>query len=293
MSDPVPLQPGEGVIRCPAVRSLIKNGKLKHEEHDGLQTAAVQELVRAFSGQPRDLAPNEPGSLANVAGFFAIVNHGIEDGAEEQGHGLIDSVVSLLHKGGDAAKVAGGKSTTRRFDLRFLGSKGDHPGTVNFFTDDERGEFQPEKFTSAMAKFSKGGTLTIQGVARMIIEANGADPKASALDLAKSAGEWALMVCVLRAGEATTDIPTAALERMYSQADPTQLLIGSGRATALEWVKVTAQITAAIAEEKGRVARMTLAEKLHQAFGRFNDVSNEKICPCMTCNPAIWRTLDR
>jgi hypothetical protein len=291
MSDPVPLQPGEGVIRCPAVRSLIKNDKLKHEAHEGLQTASVQDLVRALSGQDRDLAPNEPGSLANVAGFFAIVNHGLPDGPEDQGQGVVDGLRSLLHMGGDAAKVAGGKSTSRRFNLRFLGSKGDHPGTVNFFSDDESGEFQAEKFTSAMAEFGEGGTLTIHGIARMIISANAADKNAKELDLAKSAGEWALMVCVLRADETTTDIPVAALERMYSQADPTQLLIGSGRATALQWVKVTAQITAAIAAEKGLAARITLAKKLHDAFGRFNSASEEKICPCIGCNPGSWTNL--
>jgi hypothetical protein len=90
---PVPLQPGEGVIRCPAVRSLIKDGKLKHE---GLQTAAVEELVSVLSGQPRHLAPNEAGSLANVAGFFAILNHGMAEGAEDAGHGLMDSLRSLF-----------------------------------------------------------------------------------------------------------------------------------------------------------------------------------------------------
>jgi hypothetical protein len=289
-SKPVALQPGEGVIRCPAVRSLIKDGKLQHEE---LQSASVQELVKVFSGQDRNLAPSEPGSLANVAGFFAIVNHGVPEDAENKGHGLMDHLHDLFEKGGDlgdAAKVAGGKSTNRRFNLRFLGSNGDHPGTVDFFKDDESGEFQAEKFRLTMAEVSDGQTLTIQGIARMIIKANGSDPKASALDLAKSSGEWALMVCVLRADGTSTDIPVADLERMYSQADPTQLLIGSRRATATEWVKVTAQITAAIATEKGH-ARMSLAAELHHAFGRFNTGNDAKICPCMTCNPHIWRTL--
>lgn len=290
MSEPVPLNPGEGVIRCPAVRSLIKSGKLKHES---LQTAAVQDLVRAFSGQDRNLKPDEPGSLANVAGFFAIVNHGLPEAAGNKDHGFLDRVRDVLEKAPGAAGAAGvaaGKSTDRRFRLQFFGSAGDHPGTVNFFKADESGEFQAEQFKSAMAEFSDGQTLTIRGIARMIIKANEADPKASSIDLAKSAGEWALMVCVLRPDATTTGIPVAGLERMYSQADPTQLLIGSKRATALEWVKVTAQITAAIAAEKGLAARITLAEKLHDAFGRFND-SGEKICPCMTCNAGIWRTL--
>src|SRR5258706_14698085 len=113
-SKPVPLQPGEGVIRCPAVRSLIKDGKL---EHESLQTASVQELVRVLSGQDRHLSPNEAGSLANVAGFFAILNHGVPDGAEDDGGGLLDNLRALFHKGGDvrdAAGVAAGESTTRR-----------------------------------------------------------------------------------------------------------------------------------------------------------------------------------
>jgi hypothetical protein len=141
-----------------------------------------------------------------------------------------------------------------------------------------------------MAEVSDGQTLTIHGIARMIIKANASDKNASPLDLAKSSGEWALMVCVLRPDATATDIPIANLERMYSQADPTQLLIGSGRATALEWVKVTAQITAAIAAEKHRPS-ITIAEDLHRAFGRFKAEGGEKICPCMKCNPGIWRNL--
>jgi hypothetical protein len=115
------------------------------------------------------------------------------------------------------------------------------------------------------------------------------DSKGSTLDLAKSSGEWALMVCALRASEATTDIPVADLERMYSQADSTQLLVGTSRATARGWVKVTAQIAAAIATEKGQ-AKLTIATELHSAFKNING-SSEKHCPCMSCNPEIWKTL--
>jgi hypothetical protein len=58
-----------------------RRGKLSHQN---LETASVQELVRVFSGQDRDLAPHEPGSLANVAGFFAILNHGLEKRAPDR-----------------------------------------------------------------------------------------------------------------------------------------------------------------------------------------------------------------
>ena len=290
-SKPVELKPGEGVIRCPAVRSLVKSGKLHHE---GLQTAAVQELVRVFSGQDRDLAPNEPGSLANVAGFFAILNHGVPEHPEGGGHGLKDRILALVRKAPDlvdAAAVASGKSTSRLFDLRLFGSKGDHPGTVNFFKNDSSGEFQAEQFASVMARVSDGVTLTIQGIARMIIIANAGawDREGSTLDLAKSAGEWALMVCALRADGTTTDIPVAGLERMYSQADPSQLLTGTRRASARDWVKMTAQITAAIAAEKGQ-AIITVAGALHSVFESINTGNGQKLCPCRSCNPEVWKT---
>lgn len=285
---PVELKPGEGVIRCPAVRSLVKSGELRHE---GMETAAVQELVRIFSGQPRDLGPTEPGSLANVAGFFAILNHGVPEHADD-GHGLIGRFHHLVQKGrdaADAAAVAAGKSTNRLFDLRLFGSAGDHPGTVNFFKNDSGGEFQAEQFASVMTQVSDGKTLTIQGIAKMIIRANAGtwDREGSTLDLAKSAGEWALMVCALRADETTTDISVADLERMYSQADPTQLLLGTRRASARDWVKVTAQTAAAIAAEK-RQSTFAVASALHSVFESINTGSGQKLCPCKSCNPEVW-----
>jgi hypothetical protein len=284
-SKPIELHPGEGVIRCPAVRSLIKEGKLKHED---LQTAAVQDLVRTLSGQPRDLAPFEAGSLGNVGGFFAIFNHGVPQQAIGERRGIGARIRGLFQRGRnavDGTAVQLGKSTTRRFNLRFLGSDGDHPGTVDFFSDDERGEFQREHFVSVMTAVSDGATLTIEGIARMILMANARDSKASALDLAKSSGEWALMVCALRADASTTDISIADLERMFSRADSTQLLKGTQRATALEWIKVTAQIATAIAREK--VSAIT---ELHSAFKQFN-AGGQQLCPCATCNPEVWRTL--
>jgi hypothetical protein len=144
-------------------------------------------------------------------------------------------------------------------------------------------------YSGLMADVSNGDTLTLQGIAKMIIMANdGAwDSKGSVLDIAKSAGEWALMVCVLRANQATTDISVADLDRMYSQADSTQVLAGSRRATAFAWVRVTAQITAAIAAEKGQ-SKLTVAGALHAVFGGINAEGSEALCPCMTCNPRIW-----
>jgi hypothetical protein len=273
--EPKKSAPEEGVIRCPAVRSLVKGGKLQHADLH----ASVQELVRIFSGQNRDLAPNEPGSLANVAGFFAIVNHGVPE----------HTFFNRIHDARDAATVAAGKSTTRRFDLRLFGSRGDHPGTVNFFKNDSAGEFQAGQFHDVMQRVSDGATLTIQGIARMIIMANdGAwDRKGSTLDLAKSSGEWALMVCALRADDATTDISVADLERMYREADSTQLLIGTSRASARDWVKVTSQIAATIAAEKHESV-FIIAGQLHFAYGDINHESGEKLCPCITCNPAVW-----
>ena len=118
--------PAEGLIRCPAVRSLVKTGALQHEN---LETASVEDLVHAISGQARNLRPDEPGSIGNVGGFFAIFNHGVPE------HAILKGV----HDAIDGAAVAAGKSTTRRFDLRLFESRGDHPGTVNFFKNDESG----------------------------------------------------------------------------------------------------------------------------------------------------------
>jgi len=96
--------------------------------------------------------------------------------------------------------------------------------------------------------------------------------------------------CALRANPSTTDISVADLERMYSRADSMKLLLGSKKATALDWVKVTAQITAAIAAEKTRA--LTLSGFLHSVFDPFNGFSSAKLCPCMTCNPGVWKDVE-
>lgn len=253
----------EGVIRCPAIRSLIQDGSLKHQN---LQTASVADLMEALSSRPERLRPHEPGSLANIAGFFAIFNHRVP----RDGHA--------------AAAVLAGGAPAGTFDLRLFGSAGDHPGTVDFFSNDEHGRFQAEHFASVMREVAGGDTLTIQGIARMIIAANARDPKASTLDLVKSAGEWALMVCALRTDGSTTDISVADLRRMYEERDSRKLTTGSAVATALDWIAVTIQITAAIAKEKGQ--RIKLARRLHSAF---KDLGT--LCPCVTCNARLWKVL--
>lgn len=282
------LSPGEAPIRCPAIRSLVREGKLQH--HD-LKIAAVQELVHVLSGQPRTLAPTEPGSLANVAGYFAIFNHAIPHHDATAPRGLWHRILSWFRKPletTDAAQVAAGGRTDRKFSLHMLGSPGEHPGTVNFFHK-QTGEFQPEQFRTVMNEVSDGKTLTIDGIARMIVRANNGewDVPGTRLDLAKSAGEWALLVCVLRKSESSTDMPIDEIERLYREADSTRLLIGSRSATAQEWVRVTAQITAAIA--RGKNSRVgALARRLHKAYRHINSGHAHKLCPCRKCNPGVW-----
>jgi hypothetical protein len=266
----------EGLIRCPAVRGLVKTGQLAHEN---LETAAVEDLVHAFSGQPRNLKPDEPGSIGNIAGFFAIFNHGVPE------HIFFRGMRNAI----DGAKVAAGRPTARRFDLRLFESRGDHPGTVNFFKNDADGQFQSAQFEAEMQRVSDGTTLTIQGIAQLIIKANGGawDKEGSTIDLAKSSGEWALMVCALRADPSTTDISVDHLRALYSQADTTQLHHGCSQASAHDWVKTTARIATAIAFEKGKDVA-AIARGLHSAYGKINDGDGEKLCPCKRCNPAVY-----
>ena len=276
------LSPGEAPILCPAIRSLVREGKLEHQE---LKIAAVQELVHVLSGQPRTLPPNEPGSLANVAGYFAIFNHSLPH-HEPKPRGLRNRIRSWFRKPletTDAAQVAAGGRTDRKFSLHMLGSRGEHPGTVNFFHK-KTGEFQPEQFRTVMNEVSDGETLTIDGIARMIVRANDGewDVPGTSLDLAKSAGEWALLVCVLRKDPSSTDMPIAEIEQLYRDADSTRLLAGSRSATAEEWVRVTAQIAAAIARLRNRKVR------LHKVFRHINGPNGVRLCPCITCNPAMW-----
>ena len=269
--------PAEGLIRCPAVRALVKTGKLPHQN---LETAAVEDLVHAISEQPRNLKPDEPGSLANVGGFFAIFNHGVP------AHMFFNRFFDAR----DGAAVAAGASTPRRFDLRLFESRGDHPGTVNFFKNDPDGAFQPAQFEEEMARVSDGKTLTIQGIAQLILKANGGawDAKGSIIDLAKSAGEWALMVCALRPNTSTTDISVADLRALFSQGETAQLLRGTSQASARDWVKVSAQIASAIAAAHP-IKRLAIAANLHLAYRHMNR-GGEKLCPCRTCNPAAWPT---
>jgi len=272
--------PSEGLIRCPAVRSLVKTGAVHDQD---LQSASVEELVHAVSGHAQNLGPDEPGSIGNVAGFFAIFNHGIP------AHLLFNR----LHDAWDGAKVAAGKNTQRRFDLRLFQSRGDHPGTVNFFKNDPEGEFQAAQFDHEMDELSEGGMLTMRGIAKLIIKANGGawDERGNVIDLAKSSGEWALMVCALRGDNSATSIAVADLRALYSEADTRQLLDGCRNASARDWVKVTAQIATAIAAEKG--AKLSaIARKLHSAYGWINH-GGETLCPCKRCSPEVYETENR
>ena len=269
----------EGVIRCPAIRSLVTKNQIGHSD----LVAHVADVVRVLSGSKnRELSANEPGSLANVAGFFAIHNHSI---GTPKGGSLRQRLRHLLEKLseiGAAGSVAAGNETDRVFSLRFFQSKGDHPGTVDFFTNDANGTFNETHFDETMAQFAPGGRLTIDGIAAMIIRANGADPKATELDLVKSAGEWALMVCAIG-----PEIVVSELKAMY-QGDPSKLLVGTAVATALEWLAMTIRISKAIVAQTERTTVPDLARKLHEAFGDDFNEDDETLCPCIGCNPQRW-----
>lgn len=263
-----------GELRCPAIRSLVTGDQLRHVEF----LAQVHDVVRVLSGaQDRELSSDEPGSIANVAGFFAIHNHSVN--GNQSGGSLRKRLRRLRERIGelvDAASVLDGKDTDRKFNLRFFRSPGDHPGTVDFFTNDAAGVFDPAHFESTMAQFAVDDRLTIDGVARMILQANGADPNATTLDLGKSAGEWALMVCALE-----DPISVNELRAMYRDGNFERLLQGTRVATARQWLGMTIRISKAIAGVK-------LARLLHSAFGDdFND-DDDKLCPCIGCNPKAW-----
>lgn len=263
-----------GELRCPAIRSLVTGNQLQHVEF----LAQVHDVVRVLSGgQGRELASDEPGSIANVAGFFAVHNHSVT--GNEGGGSLRRRLGLLREKIGklvDAGSVLAGKETEHMFNLRFFKSAGDHPGTVDFFTNDTSGVFDPTRFENTMKRFAVEERLTIDGIAQMIIQANGADPNATALDLGKSAGEWALMVCAL--GD---PISVNELRTMYRDGNFERLLQGTRLATARQWVAMTIRISKAIAGE-------SLKRKLHFAFGDdFND-DDDNLCPCVGCNPEAW-----
>jgi hypothetical protein len=261
----------DGVITCPAIRGIVHGGQLEHED----LKAAVKDLVRVFAGDDRLRRPNEPGSLANVAGFFAIFNHAVPQG------GLLKQLFHPLLDAHDAAAVAAGKESQREFDLHLLGSRGDHPGTVNFLTIDG---FQAAQFEEVMRGFSKDGKLTIDGIAGMIAKANGGewDEKGGTADLAKSSGEWGLMVAALGPDVAVDD-----LRRLYSERDPAKLLEGTRRASAHDWLKATVRIAAAIAKRTGD----SIALALHSQFGNINEKESDRLCPCKRCNREVWEAV--
>jgi hypothetical protein len=269
----------EGVIRCPAIRSLVTNHQL---EHVGL-VAKVQDVVHVLSGdQDGELSSDDPGSIANVAGFFAIHNHsmGTKSGGSlrERLRRFREKVTAL----GAAASVAAGNETDRAFSLEFFKSGGDHPGTVDFFTNDANGAFDAAHFDATTGRFAPTGRLTIDGIAAMIIEANAADPKASDVDLGKSAGEWALMVSALG-----TEIDVAELKAMY-QGDSSRLLAGTAIATARQWLATTVRISKTIAAQKAHTTATEIAMKLHSAFGDDFNEAGDNLCPCIRCSHALW-----
>lgn len=265
----------EGVIRCPAIRSLVTNNQLTHTD----LVAKVEDVVRVLSGgRDKELSFGDPGSLANVAGFFAIHNHSI--GAQE-GSSLRQRLRNLLERVSGLAKAASGSETDRQFNLNFVGSKGDHPGSVDFFRS-ENGTFDEQHFDTTMARFAPTGRLTLDGIAAMIIESNTADTKATERDLGKSAGEWALMVCAIG-----PEIVVSELKAMY-QGDSSKLLAGTSVATDVQWLAMTIRITKTIGARKALTSLSELAMTLHSVFGDdFND-GDAKLCPCIGCNPQQW-----
>ena len=176
---PRPLTEAKKTATCSFVRTLLANHPdLYDEASQTMSRETLLEFVRA------QRAPGGEGSLEKVFAFFSRVNQ----------TPFTRWLRNLL-------------SGTDFFSTEFPGSKGDHPGSTDTYRRDD-GNFDPAAFDRVTAHSSNGRTMSQKDFAAAIIEANDSESNpGSALDLAKSAGEFALLFNLLGREDGNTGEP--------------------------------------------------------------------------------------
>ena len=214
---PRSLSRGQIAATCPFMRTLLVNHPEVYDE--GSRTMSRESLLGFVRAQR---TPGGTGSLEKVFAFFARVNQ----------TPFTLWLKNLLRR-------------TDLFSTEFPGSRGDHPGSTGSYRESDR-TFDQSAFDRVVAHSSDGTTMNQRDIAAAIIASNRSETNpGSALDLAKSAGEFALLFNLLGREHGTMLI--SDMRMLFEEnAWPPGSLQNLGTATADEWNTLTTKITRAI-----------------------------------------------
>ena len=216
-----PLNDAEKAATCPFVRTLLVNHPDVYDE--ATRTMSRETLLDFVRAQR---APGGERSMEKVFAFFARTNQ---------------TPFTLWFQNLLSRKDL--------FSTEFPGSRGDHPGSTEIYRGSD-GTFDPSAFDRVVAHSSDGTTMNQRDIAAAIIESNRheANP-GSAVDLAKSAGEFALLFNLLGRDDSTMLISDMRMLFEHNTWPPGSL-DNLGKATADEWRTLTQEIMRAIASLK-------------------------------------------
>jgi hypothetical protein len=247
-------------IRCPFIRAAANDDKLeivngKNEQNKSILLATVASVREAGGG------------LADVLAFFARFNHT---------RGL-DGVNNLLQQFNHDQFNMDQSTVQNRSD-------GTHSGSVNPI-DGATGQLDP-KVEIMIRGIAGGSVLTPETMAGVIVPANRADPDASVVDLAKSAGEWALMFCLLQDDHGNVPIDDL-IALCRNMTIPPRGKINLAKSSTREWIQYTTVITAHIAHAKIVSGQPALANQvgneMHKQWCAQNHQNNGPGCGCAVC----------
>jgi hypothetical protein len=257
--------------RCPFLRAVASAGDLKIEDGQNLQSKPV--LVATVDSVK--IAGN---GLANVLAFFARFNHtrGLLPGAETPVGRFAQSKFNLDQSTNDNI------------------SDGTHDGSVDIIRG-ATGVFNPAVVEEIRKIAGNSPVLTPEAMARVIVASNQAlfsgvsgNREGKVIDLAKSAGEWGLMFCLLQDDKG--DVPIDDLEALCRDARvPHQGKGNLDKSGTREWIYYTAVITAHIVH--GQHCDDVKTETVEAMCSVWGEKNNGPGCGCEKCTkekPGFW-----
>jgi len=246
--------------RCPFVRAAAD--KLDIDNGHNLNKPEPKRVLIAMV----DSVSNAGGGLGKVLAFFARFNHtvGLHAGQSTQLEGLSQSKFNL-------------DQTTDQNQ-----SDGTHKGGVEIISS-PTGECN----LAVIGEIRKiaGNSLTPETMSAVILAAN-RNAAGTPEDLAKSAGEWALMFCLLQ--DDNGDVPIADLEKLCHDARvPDHGWQNLKKSSTLEWVQYTSVITAHIA----KASVLAVIDHMHEMWCSkdWHPIPGPG-CGCNKCEgPEFWK----
>ncbi len=256
--------------RCPFLRAAASSGELEIADGQNLQSKPV--LVATVAS-----VSNAGKGLGGVLAFFARFNHT---------RGLNPDANNLLLRARQT-EFNMDQSTDQNI------SDGTHDGSVDIIRG-ATGSFNPEVVAEIRKIAGNSPVLTPEAMARVIVAANHADfsqvsgnSQGTVIDLAKSAGEWGLMFCLLQ--DSDGNVPIDDLEALCQTAViPLRAQANLANSSAREWIQYTTVISAHIAHTQPDAAKEEVAGAMHQFWCAQNDGPGCGWAQCTQAEPGFW-----